>query len=506
VLNWIDGFLNKITMYRLVLYYLIFLWAVALIFGFFGILPYDPGTFALSALIIISACWVTNFVFARVFRAQANIESLYITGFILALIITPVKSTDLSGLAFLVWVGIWAMASKYILAIGKKHLLNPAAFAVALAAFTIGQSASWWVGTLPMSPFVVLGGLIVARKLQRFDLVLSFFAVSLATIVGTTLIKGADAFSIIGKSLFDSPILFFAFVMITEPLTTPPTRLLRVIYGAMVGFLFAPAMHLGSLYSTPELALIVGNIFSYFVSPRGKYVMRLVGKTQIAEDTYDFVFVPDRKISFRPGQYLEWTLGHSHADNRGNRRYFTIASSPTEDSIRLGIKFYPEASSFKRMFLKMKPGSEIVAGQLAGEFTLPRNKNKKLVFIAGGIGITPFRSMIKHLLNNNEKREIILLYSNKIAADIAYADIFDEASQKLGIRSVYTLTAGVPTSWPGRVGPITEQVIQEEIPDYKERIFYVSGPHSMVAAFERTLKNLGLKKRQIKIDFFPGFV
>ena len=69
---------------------------------------------------------------------------------------------------------------------------------------------------------------------------------------------------------------------------------------------------------------------------------------QSAADTYDFIFRSPRKLAFQAGQYLEWTLGLDRPDNRGNRRYFTVASAPTEDAVRLGVKFYPASSAFKR--------------------------------------------------------------------------------------------------------------------------------------------------------------
>ncbi len=507
MLNWIDRFLNRITMYRLVLYYLSLLWAAALVFTFFHILPFDPIGFTISGATLVGVALIANIIFARVFNAQTNVESAYITAFILALIITPVSlSHYIAGVSFLFWASVLAMASKYILAIKKKHIFNPAAFAVAVTALTMNQSASWWVGTAPLLPLVFLGGLLVVRKLQRFDLVCSYFAVGMAIIVGSSILQGVNGVTVFEKALLDSPILFFTFVMLPEPLTTPPTRKLRLLYGAFVGFLFAPAIHIGSLYATPELALIVGNLFSYCVSPKGKYMLQLKEKVQIAADTYGFSFTPDRAVSFKPGQYLEWTLGHKHPDARGNRRYFTIASAPTEQEVKIGIKFYPASSSFKKTMLAMIRGSRITASQLAGEFVLPRDSKKRLVFIAGGIGITPFRSMIKYLLDTNEKREIVLLYSNKTAADIAYQDIFDEAKRRLGIKTVYTLTESAPDSWSGRRGMITEEAITEEVSDYKERMYYISGPHAMVTAFEKTLKGLGIKNNQIKIDFFPGYV
>ena len=120
-------------------------------------------------------------------------------------------------------------------------------------------------------------------------------------------------------------------------------------------------------------------------------MLRLKEKVQLAPDIYDFIFVPTRKFAFAPGQYMEWTLGHDEPDSRGNRRYFTLASSPTENTLRLGVKFYQQSSSFKSALLAMDQQSEIVAAQVAGDFVLPDDPRQKCVFIAGGIGITPFR-------------------------------------------------------------------------------------------------------------------
>ena len=139
------------------------------------------------------------------------------------------------------------------------------------------------------------------------------------------------------------------------------------------------------------------------------------------------------KLKFKPGQYLEWTLPHEKIDNRGMRRYFTIASSPTEKDMIMGVKFYDKPSSYKQSLISLENQGIVVASQLAGDFTLPKDKNKKLIFIAGGIGVTPFRSMIKYLIDNNEKRDIVIFYSNKSFADIAYKEIFDEAAKKLRI-------------------------------------------------------------------------
>jgi ferredoxin-NADP reductase/Na+-translocating ferredoxin:NAD+ oxidoreductase RnfD subunit len=508
-MNFIDRFLNNITMYRLVVYYLMILLAIAAIFGAFGILPYNPIAIIFSTLFLLVVAWATNGILAHIMNAHPNTESVYITALILALIITPGMPNDVSTVIFLAWAAVLAMASKYVFAIDKKNIFNPAAFAVAVTALAFGQTASWWIGgNLPMMAFVVIGGLLILRKIQRFDLALTFFVFALASDVLTH--AAFNPVSTIQKALIHTPLFFFASIMITEPLTTPPTRRWRMIYGAIVGALFSPFIAIAGVSSSPELALLIGNVFSYIVSPKGKRVLMLQKKEIVGKDIYHFTFATDKKLLFRPGQYLEWTLGAKGSasgekiDNRGNRRYFTIASSPTEDTIQLGVKFYEPSSSFKRALLAMQPGNTIVAGQLAGEFTLPKNSKQKLAFIAGGIGITPFRSMIKDLIDRGEKRNAILFYSNRNADEIAYRDVLDDARGKIGMRTIYITTGGGASNVNGS-NRLTADTIKKEIPDYRERMFYLSGTHTMTNAFEKTLREMDVPRANIKTDFFPGF-
>jgi len=265
----------------------------------------------------------------------------------------------------------------------------------------------------------------------------------------------------------------------------------------LVGLLFAPQIHIGSIYFTPELALIAGNIFAYVVSPKYKLMLSLKQRIQLTPDTFDFVFASDTPIKFIPGQYMEFTFPHPGADSRGNRRYLSLASSPTEPEIRLGIKFGNPPSSFKRNLLTMTQNQKIAAGQLIGDFTLPKDPNKKLVLIAGGIGITPFRSMIKYLVDTNQKRDIIVIYSVTNANEFVYKDVLTDAQNKLGIRTIY-----VDTKTQGHMDAAR---LSSEIPDYQTRTFYISGSHGVVTAFENVLKQLQIPRRQIVTDYFPGF-
>ena len=477
-------------MYRLVLYYLATLVGAALLAGLFGFVSVNPADLALSTILILATSIGTNYIFARIFGAETNVESAYITALILVLIISPVAPTDFAGLSFIIFASVWAMASKYIFAYGNKHLFNPAAFGIAIGALALGSAATWWVSsTQLLLPLVVLGGLLIVRKIHRFDLVI---ACTLALIAAVAFTTSGNLATTLNITLFRSSFAFLALVMLTEPLTMPPSRTLRIIYGVMVGILFAPNVHFGSFYFTPELALLAGNLFVAFVSPKGRLTLALSDKVELADSTYEFVFTSDRAYRFSPGQYLEWTLGHHFSDNRGNRRFFTVASSPTEKVIRLGVKFYKPASTFKRALWAMQVGDTLSAAHVAGDFTLPRNKKKKLAFIAGGIGITPFRSMTQYVLDTNDARDIVLLYSNKSPSDIAYKDIFDAAEKRISMKTIYT-------------GRIDATLIAQEIPDYRERVFYISGPRGMVEAFTSALRTIGVSRFNIKTDYFPGF-
>ncbi|BCM20856.1 FAD-dependent oxidoreductase [Mesorhizobium sp. J8] len=498
----VDRFLDHVTMYRLVLYYLMALLSAAFAFCFVKLVPHDPLALAFTAALTVATCWITNMAFALVFEVPANSESVYITALILTLILDPVAFTDLKGIGAVAFASVWAISSKYILAVGRKHLFNPAALGVALSALLLNQPATWWVGGNPwLLPFVLVGGVLVVRKLRRLDLVAAFLVVALAAVLATT--DPAQYGAAIKETLGSSPLFFFAFVMLTEPLTAPAQRWPRIAFAVIVGFLFAPNIHIGSFYFTPELALLAGNLFAYAVSPKGRFVLTLERIEQIAVDSYDFVFRPSRRLAFRAGQYLEWTLSLDCSDNRGNRRYFTVASSPTEQSVRLGVKFYPQSSAFKRALGAMKPGATIHASQLAGDFTLPSDPKTKIAFLAGGIGITPFRSMLQYLIDRQEARPIVVLYGTEGQEDIAYRHVLASARRELGIRTYHAVAKGaVRGQYPGY---IDARLVRLTMPDYLERTFYVSGPQAMVKALRQKLVAMGVSRSRIKVDYFPGF-
>jgi ferredoxin-NADP reductase len=501
-MKWIDALMDRFTMYRLLLYYLILLLVCAMLLSAFGLIHYHPLDILFCSLLLTAVCWISNKLFAFVFEAPTNVESPFITALILALIISP--SHDTNGLVFMTAAGGLAMASKYILAINRRHFFNPAAIAVTLTSVGAGDAASWWVGTAWMLPFVLAGGIVLTRRIRRNNMVLWFIAAALVITTVLSIFNNADIYTALQREVLSSGLFFMAFVMLTEPLTSPTTKTKQTWYAIIIGALFPPQINLAGVYSTPELTLLVGNVFSYIVGPRIKTHLRLKNRIQLSHDSMDFVFTPERAFPYKPGQYMEFTFQHPKTDSRGARRYFTLASSPTEQDLQLGIKFYEPGSSFKKSLLELTDATPIVAAQLGGDFTLPEDPKQKIVFIAGGIGITPFRSMIKYLIDTKQPRNITLLYSAKTTDDLVYREVFEQAREQLGMQVLYFVESGGDKA-PIFTGRINESIIAKVVPDLMDTLFYISGPHGMVAGIEEQLRHLKIPDNHIKKDFFSGY-
>lgn len=502
----LDKLIDNITMYRLLMYYLIGLLAAAIGLSFMGNLHYNPVALAVSAGILVFTSWVVNKIFGYIFEAPINPESSILTGLILALIIPP--DLTLLGILFMIAAASLAVASKYILTIRYKHLFNPAAIAVVLTALGPNQHASWWVGSATMLPFVIIGGIIVTRKVRREYMVYSFLiATTLATIV-YSFAGGSNVWIGVQNMFLSSPVFFLGFVMLTEPYTSPSTRKKQIGYAVLVGILLPPQAHIFNFYTTPEISLVIGNIFAYLTGNKVKLFPDIRQKNRLTADTVEFVFQPNGNLSYQPGQYMEWTLPHTSPDQRGSRRYFTLASSPTEQNLAIGVKFYDKSSTYKNALIDMTTDNQIVASQVSGDFVMPKDPNQKLAFIAGGIGVTPFRSMIKFLIDTNQARDVSMLYAARTVADFAYKETFEQARAQLGTHILYVASSQNTTISEANTmsGTISADLIQQTMPDFKERVFYISGTHAMVEAVQESLMSIGVSHTHIKIDFFPGYV
>lgn len=498
----LDQFLNSITMYRLLIYGLSIVAFAGILFAYTGQLSLSAPAMLASLTILLVTCISTNWVMHRVWGIPSNSGSSSITALILFCILPP--STTTSHLLAIFLAGMLAIASKYIVAFRGKHLFNPAALAAVLVGLFGLTHATWWIGSSSMLIFTATLGLLIIRKLRRIQFFLVFASVSLLVSTLLSLHHGYQLADSLKNMITSSPLIFFGTVMAVEPSTIPPRQFSRLIYAALAGGLSVSQFKLGAVYATPELALVASNIYSFAVSPKYRTVLRLREKRQLSARVFDFSFTPDRPLTFQAGQYMEYTLA-TPLDDRGNRRTFTIASSPLERDLHIGVKFYEPSSTFKQTLHALEPGAVIYAGQIAGDFTLPKNPAQKLVFVAGGIGITPFRSMVQYLADTSESRDIVIFYIVSDPTELSYLDVFEQPMART-IKIVKILTAAeAPKDWQGYHGPLTNDIITREAPDIHERLCYLSGPQAMVQHYKAELRAIGIRRRQIKTDYFSGY-
>lgn len=496
----LDKLLDGLSMYRLLLYCLLVLVGAASVLGSLGLLPYSGLEILISASVLVGASFASNRLFSRIIGVSANKESDLISGLILSLIMTPVSSPR--GLLVLVAVATVAMGSKFLLVWGNRHIFNPAALGAFSAGLIFNNYASWWVGTPRLLPVALIASILILQRIQRAQMALVFgtvFMVTLAVTHHATFLHTAQL------SLTHSAIIFFAGVMLTEPMAAPKNRVGYLAFSAFVAlFYVTPQMGLSHLSLAPEEALLIGNIFTFVVFPNHRLIMRLVGKKKEASEVYTFTLRPERRFQFKAGQYMEWSLHHHPSDSKGTRRFLTISSSPTEDNLHITLRIPQQTSSYKHALLSLQPDGLVHASELAGSFTLPQDRKQKLAFIAGGIGITPYRSMIKQLLDTNDQRDVWLLYSASDSSQFAFTDLF-RLAQKIGLKTSYTITGSKLGGWNGYHGKVTSSMIISIIPDYAERIFYLSGPLGFVRAAKSQLKDLGVSNHRIRKDYFPGY-
>jgi glycine betaine catabolism B len=221
----------------------------------------------------------------------------------------------------------------------------------------------------------------------------------------------------------------------------------------------------------------------------------------IATNIKTFWFKPERPVHYMAGQFTEMYLPHPNADERGEKHFFTLSSSPTEPLLSITTKFAVDRSStFKQTLRELKPGTPLRLADPMGDFVLPKDKATPLLFVAGGIGITPMRSMIKYLFDSKEQRNVTLLYGVNRPDELAFTHLFEEYDLKFN-----PIVKEPSTDWQGEVGALTPERILEALGDSQNSLIYLSGPEPMVEAFDKAVKASGVNKHRIVTDFFPGY-
>ncbi len=223
---------------------------------------------------------------------------------------------------------------------------------------------------------------------------------------------------------------------------------------------------------------------------------------EVATNIATFYFKPEKPVDYTAGQFVEWTLPHINPDSRGIKRWFTLSSSPTDELISLTTRFTNEnGSSFKKALRNLQPGNEMIISDAMGDFVLPKLIQTPLLFVAGGIGVTPFHSIFNWLVATEEKRPIKLIHGVHSEDDIIFQDTFGKAGQHA------TIVVSDPSSaWGGERGRLSAELILGLEQPSEDTLIYLSGPEPMVEQLEKELLRIGIKKHQLVLDSFPNYL
>lgn len=228
---------------------------------------------------------------------------------------------------------------------------------------------------------------------------------------------------------------------------------------------------------------------------------RLKSKEEVAKGTLKVMFEVKEPFSFKAGQYCFITLPKlNYPDERGPKRHFSIVNSPNEKGIITFTTRITE-SGFKKTLNELPEGTEVQLGPIAGVFILPGfpglNTFKPLVFIAGGIGITPFISILRYVSEEKLPYKITLVYSNRDQASTAYLE------EVKNYQPILTMTDD--PSWKGEKRKVDSTFIKEYFPNVNDQSYMVVGPPPMVEAVEKALQEAGVSQENIRIENFTGY-
>jgi ferredoxin-NADP reductase len=513
-MQWLDRITGTITMYRLVLLCLLGFVVETLLLSLVGVISQPPLAILATGVVAVAFTYASNWVFAKLFRLTPHTESSFITGLLLLFIFEPVNplsgeapSSLLLKFGGIALAGILASASKYLLAWRGRHIFNPAtvgAFVVTLIT-PFGVFAAWWLATAWLLPITVVLGFAVLYRTRRYLMAIVFIVAVFFLTFWVYGGNGAPLAQTLLEPFTTFSTVFFAAFMLSEPLTMPPHRWQQLVEALIVAVVFTlPFTIIGFSTTTPQFALLVGNLFAFFFGQRRGIRLDFLGKERLTPTSWELTFRPQRPVRFRSGQYMELTIPHAKADVRGLRRMFSIASAPVEsDVIRFGLNTAERSSSLKTALLALEPG-EIVAGtSVGGDFLLPKEASRPIVFVAGGIGITPFMSHLEQIAGSGESRDVVVLYSASSSEELAYSSRLKELGHPVLLLAP-TAPKPLPKNWTylGR-GPLTAELLTSAVPDVKSRAAYVSGPPAFVHVVRALLRKA--QAHSVKTDFFSGY-
>jgi ferredoxin-NADP reductase len=238
-----------------------------------------------------------------------------------------------------------------------------------------------------------------------------------------------------------------------------------------------------------------------------KYETTLLGSETVAEGTMAFHFARPADFKFEAGQSINVSLiDPPETDAKGHARTFSIVSAPHETELVIATRMRDTA--FKRVFKSMPSGGRLSLRGPAGKFTLDGADTRPAVFLAGGIGITPFVSMLRHAAHSRLARDLWLFYSNRRPEDAAFLDELAALPQRNPrYRFVGTMVemAKSVRPWSGETGFLDRVMLERHLKDLSACVYYVAGPPGLVEAMQKMLTDGGVKDEAIRTDEFYGY-
>jgi glycine betaine catabolism B len=217
-------------------------------------------------------------------------------------------------------------------------------------------------------------------------------------------------------------------------------------------------------------------------------------------DVTSFRFSRPADLDYKPGQFFFITLKQG---DKELSKHFSFSSSPTEkDHIEFTKKLTDHEYSLALKAAKVGDWARIDAPY--GQFTF-EGKYPKIALLGGGIGITPFMSFCKNATDKGLSNKITLFYGCRTENDLAFREELEELAKKNKNLKLISIINQPTGQWKGQTGTINAEMVKQELPDYKENIFYTCGPPPMVEAMEKLAVNLGLQKEKLKREYFSGY-
>jgi ferredoxin-NADP reductase len=232
---------------------------------------------------------------------------------------------------------------------------------------------------------------------------------------------------------------------------------------------------------------------------------RIKEKREVAKGTLLVIFdLLGQDVDFEPGQYF-WVelLDPPYDDEKGPRRHITVVTSPTERGV-LGLCTRLRDSAFKRSLAELEVGAEVEVEHPKGDYHLPEDTEQSYVFLAGGIGITVFRCMLRYIADTGKPYEVTLVYSNRDRESTAFLDELKEIEQTLpGFRLVVTMTDD--REWEGETRRIDAEMLRSHLGELGSFTYLVAGPPAMVEGVAGQLSEAGVPEEQVLPSRFSGY-